>query len=129
MKWGIRFREFGTGFFYFMHIKQTKDEKTFTVGLCAFAFVACSDDEYNYFELPASYTVDFEDARLGDDGYIWGKSQAVTLDEDLRKPSFSVPVRNISLRRFIPRVLLRSGRFIPIIWGFTGRLTIRGTAS
>jgi len=105
-------------------------KKLLLLAFAAFAFVACSDDEYNYFELPASYTVDFEDARLGDDGYIWGKSQAVTLEtKTLRKPSFSVPVRNISLRRFIPRVLLRSGRFIPIIWGFTGRLTIRGTAS
>lgn len=48
-------------------------KKLLLLAFAAFAFVACSDDEYNYFELPASYTVDFEDARLGDDGYIWGK--------------------------------------------------------
>ena len=63
-------------------------KKLLLLAFAAFAFVACSDDEYNYFELPASYTVDFEYARLGDDGYIWGKSQAVTLDEDAKEAQF-----------------------------------------
>lgn len=56
-------------------------KKLFLLAFAALAFAACSDDEYNYFELPTSYTVDFEKARLGDDGYIWGKPQAAEQDD------------------------------------------------
>lgn len=63
-------------------------KKLLLLAFAASALAACSDDEYNYFELPASYTVAFEEARLGEDGYIWGKSQAVTLGEDDKEAAF-----------------------------------------
>lgn len=56
-------------------------KKLLLLAFAAFAFAACSDETYNYFELPSSYTVDFEAAVLGDDGYIWGKSQATEQDD------------------------------------------------
>lgn len=57
-------------------------KKLLLLALAAFAFAACSDENYYECDCPDSYTVDFEAAVLGDDGYIWGKSQAVTLTED-----------------------------------------------
>lgn len=56
-------------------------KKLFLLAFAAFAFATCSDDSY-YYELPDRHTIDFEGAVLGDDGYIWGKPQAVTLTED-----------------------------------------------
>lgn len=66
-------------------------KKLLLLAFAAFAFAACSDDIYYECDCPeptppcdcsGSYTVDFEAAVLGDDGYIWGKPLSVTLTED-----------------------------------------------
>ena len=75
-------------FLFYAHKNKRKMKKLLLLAFAASALAACSDDEYNYFELPASYTVAFEEARLGEDGYIWGKSQAVTLGEDDKEAAF-----------------------------------------
>ena len=75
-------------FLFYAHKNKQKMKKLLLLAFAASVLAACSDDEYNYFELPASYTVAFEEARLGEDGYIWGKSQAVTLGEDDKEAAF-----------------------------------------
>lgn len=54
-------------------------KKLFYTLLAAAALAACSDD--NYYIDPIS-VVDFEEARLGADGYIWGKSLASAIDDE-----------------------------------------------
>ena len=48
--------------------------------LAVAALTACTD-ENNFYVDPVA-VVDFEDARLGTDGYIWGKSLAEEIDDE-----------------------------------------------
>lgn len=55
-------------------------KKLFYTLLAAAALAACSD-ENNYYVDPVS-VMDFEEARLGTDGYIWGKTLASEIDDE-----------------------------------------------
>lgn len=57
-------------------------KKLLLFAFAAFALAACSDDIYYSTVQPSSYTVDFESAVLGDEGYLWGKPQSKVLTED-----------------------------------------------
>ena len=79
---GVRFREFGTGFFYFMHIKQTKDEKTSPFSLCGFGFSRLLGRRQDA-DPPQLETISFSEVELGSDGYLWGKTLATDVDGSL----------------------------------------------
>lgn len=55
-------------------------KKLFYTLLAAAALAACTD-ENNYYVDPVA-VVDFEEARLGADGYIWGKTLADEIDDE-----------------------------------------------
>lgn len=50
-------------------------KKLFFFAFAALLFAACSDDDSDSAKTPV--TVNFENAQLGADGYLWGKPQAV----------------------------------------------------
>jgi len=54
-------------------------KKLFFFACATVALVACEDNNYY---LETTKTIDFENAVLGEDGFIWGKPYAVLLDED-----------------------------------------------
>lgn len=56
-------------------------QRIFVLALLGAALAACSDDQYNYYELSDYKTVDFEGANLGEAGFIWGKPQATEQDD------------------------------------------------
>mgnify|MGYP000068155587 FL=1 len=56
-------------------------KKLFLMACAALAFAGCSDSDNEGAE-PKTYVVDFEDANLGDEGFIWGKPEARLLTED-----------------------------------------------
>ncbi|WP_303272261.1 DUF4465 domain-containing protein [uncultured Alistipes sp.] len=56
-------------------------KKLFLMACAALAFAGCSDSD-NEGAGPQTYVIDFEDANLGDEGFIWGKPEARLLTED-----------------------------------------------
>lgn len=65
-----------TDFIFYINLIAMK--KLFYTLLAAAAFAACSDDNYY---IDTIHVVDFEEARLGEGGYIWGKPLADAIDD------------------------------------------------